>query len=334
MNISMQMPESILIDENSSNDFGVFTLQPLEIGYGATIGNSFRRILISSIPGNAIIGVKISNVLSEFETIPGVIEDMSEVILNLKSIRLKPNDKKLTKVSLKADGPGTITGADLEKSTPGLEVLNPEVVICNLAENAEFDMELRIGRGKGYVPAEEQPTVDFPINMLPIDAVFSPIKNVIYKVEPFRVGQRTDYEKLVLEVHTDSSISPKEAVHFASKILNDHVKLFLNIYEMEVEETPQPSPEDEQKIAELTKIRKIILTPVEELELSVRAHNCLKAADIKTLGELVRLQESELLKFRNFGKKSLTELADVVVNFGLEFGMNVDKFLEETKHLN
>jgi len=195
-------------------------------------------------------------------------------------------------------------------------------------------MELRIGKGKGYVPADEQPTVDFPINMLPIDAIFSPVKNAIYKVEPFRVGQRTDYEKLVLEVSTDTSVSPKEAVHYASKILFDHVKLFLNIFEMEEEVVPQPSAEDEQKIAELTKIRKIILTPVEELELSVRAHNCLKAADIKTLGELVRLQESELLKFRNFGKKSLTELADVVVNFGLEFGMNVDKFLEETKHLN
>lgn len=334
MNISIQMPESILIDENSSGDFGVFTLQPLEIGYGATIGNSFRRILISSIPGNAIVGVKISNVLSEFETIPGVIEDTSEVILNLKTIRLKPLDKKLTKAVIKADGPCTITGADLEKSTPGLEVLNPEQIICTLAEDAEFEMELRIGKGKGYVPADEQPTVDFPINMLPIDAIFSPVKNAIYKVEPFRVGQRTDYEKLVLEVSTDSSISPKEVVHYASKILFDHVKLFLNIFEMEEEVVPQPSAEDEQKIAELTKIRKIILTPVEELELSVRAHNCLKAADIKTLGELVRLQESELLKFRNFGKKSLTELADVVVNFGLEFGMNVDKFLEETKHLN
>jgi DNA-directed RNA polymerase subunit alpha len=333
MNISIQMPESILIDENSSNDFGVFTLQPLEIGYGATIGNSFRRILISSIPGNAIIGVKISNILSEFETIPGVIEDTAEVILNLKSIRLSPSDKKLTKVVIKAHGAGTITGADLEKATPGLEVLNPEQIICNLAEDADLEIELRIGRGKGYVPAEEQPTTDFPINMLPIDAIFSPIKNVVYKVEPFRVGQRTDYEKLVLEVSTDSSISPKEAVHHASKILHEHVKLFLNIFEMEVEEIPQPTIEDEQKIAELTKIRKIILTPVEELELSVRAHNCLKAADIKTLGELVRLQESELLKFRNFGKKSLTELGDVVVNFGLEFGMNVDKFLEDTKHL-
>lgn len=334
MNISIQMPENILVEENSSNNFGVFTLQPLEIGYGATIGNSFRRILISSIPGNAVIGVKISNVLSEFETIPGVIEDTSEVILNLKSLRLKPSDKKLAKVSIKVQGPGTITGADIEKSTPGLEVLNPELVICNFAEDADFDMELRIGKGKGYVPAEEQPTVDFPINMLPIDSMFSPIKNVIYKVEPFRVGQRTDYEKLVLEVTTDSSITPKEAVHTAAKIFSDHIKLFLDLDEMVVEEAAQPSAEDEQKIAELTKIRKIVLTPVEELELSVRAHNCLKAADIKTLGDLVKLQESELLKFRNFGKKSLNELTDVVYNFGLEFGMNVEKFLEETKHLN
>lgn len=334
MNISMQMPENILVEENSSNNFGVFTLQPLEIGYGATIGNSFRRILISSIPGNAIIGVKISNVLSEFETIPGVIEDTSEVILNLKSLRIAPSDKKLAKVTLKAQGPGTITGADIEKATPGLEVLNPELVICNLAEDADFDVELRIGKGKGYVPAEEQPTVDFPINMLPIDAMFSPIKNVIYKVEPFRVGQRTDYEKLVLEVSTDSSITPKEAVHTAAKIFNDHIRLFLNLDEMEAEEVAPPSAEDEEKIAELTKIRKIVLTPVEELELSVRAHNCLKAADIKTLGDLVKLQESELLKFRNFGKKSLTELTDLVFNFGLEFGMNVEKFLEETKNLN
>lgn len=330
MNIQMQMPESVIIDDSSMEDRGIFSLQPLEKGYGVTLGNSLRRVLLSSIPGTAVIGMKITDVLHEFQTVPGVVEDVTEIILNLKTLNVKHNDKKANKISLQVKGPGVLTAKDIQNAAgEEFEILNPDITICNLADDADFEMELRIGRGKGYVPSEEQPTHDFPIGMLPIDSIFTPIKNVIFEVEPFRVGQKTDYEKLILDVQTDGSIASKEAVHFASKVLYDHIKLFLNLDEFEVEEQAQPSAEEEQRQQENNRIKKILLTPVDELELSVRAHNCLKAADINTLAELVKLQESELLKFRNFGKKSLNELIDLAHNFGLEFGMNVDKYIKE-----
>lgn len=328
MNIQMQMPENVIIDDNSSDDHGIFMLQPLEKGYGVTLGNSFRRILLSSIPGNAIVGLKISDVLHEFQTIPGVKEDVAQIILNLKQLSIKPDDKKVNKITLSAEGSGVLTGADLEKAGE-VKVSNKDLVICNLEEDAEFDFEVRIGRGKGYVPSEEQNTVDFPIGMLPIDSIFTPIKNVIFEVEPYRVGQKTDYEKLILDIQTDGTIDAKEALHIASKIFYDHVKLFLQLDDFQEEQQPHASAEEEVKLAEHNRVKKILITPVDELELSVRAHNCLKAADIKILGELVKLEESELLKFRNFGRKSLTELIDIVHNFGLEFGMNVDKYIKD-----
>ncbi|MDC1068079.1 DNA-directed RNA polymerase subunit alpha [Candidatus Kapabacteria bacterium] len=328
MNVQLQMPENVIVDEVISTDQGIFTLQPLEKGYGVTLGNSLRRVLLSSIPGNAIVGIKITDVLHEFQTITGVVEDVSQVILNLKTLSVKPNDKKSSKVTVSVKGPGQLTGKDID-AAGDIEVLNKDLVICNLEKDAEFEMELRIGRGKGYVPSEEQNTVDFPIGMLPIDAIFTPIKNVIFQVEPYRVGQKTDYEKLILDIKTDGTVSPKEAVHIASKILNDHLKLFSGMDEFEDDEQPEASAEEEIKQAENNRIKKILLTPVDELELSVRAHNCLKAADIKLLGELVKLEEAELLKFRNFGRKSLTELIDVVHNFGLDFGMNIDKYIRE-----
>ncbi len=328
MNIQMQMPDRIQIEETS--DFhGRFILQPLEIGYGVTLGNSLRRVLLSSIPGSAIIGVKISDVLHEFQTIPGVTEDVSEIILNLKEVRFKLLDKKLNRIYFQVNGPGEWTAKNIQDANPQIEVLNPEHHIATLADDASFDVELRLGRGKGYVPAEEHQIVDFPVGMLPIDAIYTPIKNVIFSVEPYRVGQRTDYERLVLDVRTDGTISARDAVHFAAKIISDHMKYFINFNAVE-EEIPQvETAEEEVKLAEKNKLRKILLTPVDELELSVRAHNCLKAANIKTLGELVQLQESELLKFRNFGRKSLSELAEVVRLCGLEFGMNVEEYLKE-----
>lgn len=328
MNVQLQMPENVIVDDKNTADHGIFTLQPLEKGYGVTLGNSLRRVLLSSIPGNAIVGVKITDVLHEFQTITGVVEDVSQIILNLKTLSVKPNEKKSNKVNLTVKGPGQLTGKDIDKAGD-IEVINKDLIICNLEKDAEFDIELRVGRGKGYVPSEEQNTVDFPIGMLPIDSIFTPIKNVIFQVEPYRVGQKTDYEKLVLDIKTDGTVSPKEAVHIASKILNDHLKLFLGMDEFEEEEQPEASAEEEVKQAENSRIKKILLTPVDELELSVRAHNCLKAADINLLGELVKLEEAELLKFRNFGRKSLTELIDVVHNFGLDFGMNVDKYIKD-----
>ncbi len=328
MNTQMQMPERVQIEETADESHGRFILQPLEQGYGVTIGNSFRRALLSSIPGAAIIGLKISDVLHEFQTIPGVIEDVSEIILNLKEVRMKVLDKKQQRIVFHLKGPHTWTAKDLQDASPQIEVLEPDHHIATLADDAEFDVELRIGRGKGYVPAEEQPIVDYPIGMLPLDAIYTPIKNVVYYIEPYRVGQKTDYEKLVLDVRTDGTISAQDAVHYAAKILSDHVKFFVNFEEQE-EDHPQPDlVEEEVKEAERNRLRKILLTPVDELELSVRAHNCLKAANIKSLSELVQLQESELLKFRNFGRKSLAELGEVVHQYGLEFGMSVEKYLK------
>jgi len=329
MNTQMQMPERVQIEESSDSNYGKFILRPLEQGYGQTLGNSLRRVLLSSIPGSAIIGVKISDVLHEFQTIPGVVEDVSEIILNLKDVRLKTIDKKAQRIIFQLKGPYTWTAQDIQFASNQIEVMESEQYIAQLSKDAEFEVELRIGRGKGYIPSEEQQIVDFPIGMLPIDAIYTPIKNVVYTVEPFRVGQKTDYEQLTLEVTTDGTISPQEAVNNAAKIINDHVKYFITFADVQEEQQQQVMVEEEVKEAERNKLRKILLTPVEELELSVRAHNCLKAANIKTLAELVRLQESELLKFRNFGRKSLTELADVVQQHGLEFGMNVDKFLKE-----
>jgi DNA-directed RNA polymerase subunit alpha len=328
MNTQMQMPERVNI-ESENESVGRFTLQPLEQGYGVTIGNSLRRVLLSSIPGSAIIGIKISDVLHEFQTIQGVVEDVSEIILNMKEVRLLTTDKKPQRVNFRLKGPGTWTAKDIQDASNLVEVLDPDYYICTLAEDAEFDVELRIGRGRGYVPSEEQVIVDYPIGMLPIDAIFTPIKNVVYKVDPYRVGQKTDYERLLLDVTTDGTITAEEAVHFSAKILNDHLKFFISFSEVEDEEQQQVIVEEEVKEAERNRLRKILLTPVDELELSVRAHNCLKAANIKSLAELVQLQEQELLKFRNFGRKSLNELSDVVHQFGLEFGMSIEKYLKD-----
>ncbi len=325
----MQMPDRVQIDETSTDFHGRFILQPLEQGFGVTIGNSLRRVLLSSIPGSAIIGVKITDVLHEFQTIPGVLEDVSEIILNLKEVRLIANDKKMHKVLLHLKGPGYWTAKDIQENYNQIIIINPDHIIATLAEDAEFDVELRIGRAKGYVPAEEQQISDFPIGMMPIDAIYTPLKNVIFNVEPYRVGQKTDYEKLVLDIRTDGTITAQEALHTAAKIFDEHIKFFITFDNSPKDEPISDVVEEEVKSVERNRLRKILTTPVEELELSVRAYNCLKAANIKNLSELVGLQESELLKFRNFGRKSLAELAEVVTNFGLEFGMNVEYYLRE-----
>lgn len=331
MNIQMQMPEKVNIEESSSEFHGRFILQPLEQGYGVTIGNAFRRVLLSSVPGSAIIGLKFTDGLHEFQTIPGVVEDVTEIILNLKEIRIKAVDKKVQKVNFSLNGPGVWTAKDIQDASSGIEVMDPDHLIATLAEDAELDVELRIGRGKGYLPYDEQETADFPIGMQPIDAIFTPIKNVIYNVEPYRVGQKTDFERLILDVRTDGTVTAQEAVHFAAKILSDHIKFFISFEDLAEEEQKQEAEEEEVKTAERNRIKKLLNTSVDEMELSVRAHNCLKAANIKTMAELVRLQEGELLKFRNFGRKSLAELNEVVEVNGLHFGMNVDHYLKEDK---
>lgn len=332
MNSQMQMPERVHVDESTTPFHGKYIMQPLERGYGVTIGNSLRRVLLSSIPGSAIIGIKITDVLHEFQTIPGVVEDMTDIILNLKEVKLTATDKKPFKINFHIRGPYTWTAKDIEDGSGGLiEVIDPEHYIATIAEDTEFDVELRIGRGKGFFPAEEQQLSDYPIGMLPVDAVFTPIVNVVYQVEPYRVGQKIDYEKLVIDVITDGTITAQEAIHYSAKILNEHIKFFMSFEDFVEEEQHHEIVEEEVKVAEKTRLRKILTTPVDELELSVRAHNCLKAANISQLWQLVTLQESELLKFRNFGRKSLAELNQIVELHGLEFGMNVDQYLKDDK---
>lgn len=330
MNYQMQMPDKVIVEQTSSENHGRFILQPLEQGFGVTIGNTFRRVLLSSIVGSAVVGAKFSNVLHEFETIQGVTEDVAEIILNLKEVRFKLIDKKVQRIAFRLKGPGTWTARDIQEASSQIEIMNLDHHIATLETDADFDVELRIGRGKGYVPSEEQQIFDFPVGMLPIDSVFTPIKNVIFNVEPFRVGQKTDYEKLILDVKTDGTITPDEAVHQAAVIIRDHIKLFIDfdiLVEKQEEETKKA--EEDTLQTENKKMKTILLTPVEDLELSVRAHNCLKGASIKHVYELVRLQQSDLLKFRNFGKKSLTELSETVQSLGLEFGMDVEKYLKE-----
>lgn len=328
----MQKPDRVQVEESQSDSHCRFIMQPLEHGYGNTVGNAMRRVLLSSIPGAAITGVKISGVLHEFQNIPHVVEDVAEIILNLKEVRIKVADKKAQRVLFHINGPGNLTAKNIQDASANIEIMDLNHHIATLSENANFDVELRIGRGKGFVPAEEQNISDYPVGMLPIDAIYTPILLVNISVEPFRVGQRTDYERLVLDVKTDGTISAQEAVHTAANIINEHFRLLTNFESSPDEELPvvsAPPVEDEAKVMEKNRIRTILLTPVEELELSVRAHNCLKAANIKNIAELVQLQESELLKFRNFGRKSLIELGELVQMHSLSFGMNVEQYLKE-----
>ncbi len=320
---NFQMPERIELDEQTyTNTYGKFYVQPLEKGFGVTIGNMFRRVLLSSLQGAAITAIRIDGVQHEFTTIPGVYEDVTELVLNLKQVRMKLLNKKIEKVNIPVKGPGPFTAADIQKQSAEFEVLNPDQHIATLNDEANFELELRLGRGRGYVPAEENKMVDQPIGLVPIDAIFSPVLNVKYQVENTRVGQRTDFEKLILEIETDGSVTPDDALTFSGKILKDHIQLFIN-FDIEPEEE-ETSEVDE----EMLRIKKLLKMSVDELELSVRSHNCLKAANIKTIGDLVHRDEQEMLKFRNFGRKSLTELNKILEERGLHFGMNVDKYLK------
>ncbi len=325
MNYSfIKMPDGVILDESSATDtYGKFTIEPLERGFGVTLGSSFRRVLLSSLTGAAIVAIRIDGVLHEFSTITGVVEDVTEIILNLKKVRMKILDKKASRMELTLVGPHEFTASDLQKHCADIEILNPDQHIASLNENAKIVMELRFGFGKGYVPSTEQKIADQTIGLIPIDSVFTPLINVRYDVENVRIGERNDYEKLSIEVHTDGSITPEDALSSSGKILRDHVSMFIN-FDVEPEETKVETEKD----VESERIRKILITNVDDLELSVRSHNCLKAANIKTLGDLVRRDENEMLKFRNFGRKSLSELVEIVDNYGLEFGMDVERYLK------
>jgi DNA-directed RNA polymerase subunit alpha len=322
------MPEKVMIDETSLTEkYSKYILQPLERGYGVTIGNALRRILISSLPGTAITAIKVNDIPHEFTAIKGVVEDLSEIILNLKEVRFKDITKKSAKIEFKLIGPKEFTAKDIQDATADFEILNPELHIATLNKDAKLNIELRMGTGIGYVPSDENKKADLPLNFISMDSIYSPVTRVNYTIENTRVGQRTDYEKLVLEIWTDGSMTPEEALLMASRILKDHIQLFLDLGP----ETNEPAVEEDEEDEQFERIKKILLTPVDELDLSVRSQNCLRSAEIKTIAELVSKNESEMLHFRNFGRKSLAELGELIDSFGLTFGMDVSKYLNNEK---
>jgi DNA-directed RNA polymerase subunit alpha len=318
------MPDSLLVEE-CTDTYGRFVLQPLERGYGVTIGNSFRRVLLSSLPGTAITAVKIAGVNHEYASLNGVSEDIYNIILNLKGVRFKQVEQSSGVINVQVKGPGTFTAGNINDATAEFEVLNTDHHIATLSEGASIEIELRLSRGKGYLTSEETGAEEeTDISVIPVDAIFTPIKSVKYNVENVRVGQRTDYEKLVMEVVTDGSINPKEALTIAGKILKDHIEKFIT------EKIDEPFKQEEDEVdSEKLRVASLLKTSIEDLNLSVRAYNCLKSANINSIGELVSKNESELLKFRNFGRKSLAELTEVIEEKNLQFGMDVSKYLDK-----
>jgi len=321
--LAFQMPEKVVMEK--ADDFhGLFTFKPLEKGYGVTIGNALRRILLSSLEGYAITGIKIPGVLHEFSTVEGVKEDVAEIILNLKQVRFKKITEMVdNKIIVPVKNQSVFKAGDIMDHTTSFEILNPDHIICNLDESADFEIELSVEKGRGYVPAEENKPSEQIFGLIPIDAIFTPIKNVKYSVENTRVEQKTDYEMLILDIMTDGSIHPEVALKGAANILIQHFMLFSDqTMILETADSKEPDTVDE----ELLHMRKLLKTPLSDLDLSVRAYNCLKAADVKTLGDLVELEISDMMKFRNFGKKSLAELEQLVAEKNLTFGMDLSKY--------
>ena len=322
--LAFQKPDKVLMLE-ADNFFGKFEFRLLEPGYGVTVGNALRRILLSSLEGFAITSIRIDGVKHEFSTIPGVIEDVTNVILNLKKVRFKQVVEEIEneKVTITVSGTEVFKAGDIGKSLTGFEVLNPDLVICHLDSSASFQIDITINKGRGYVPADENRNPADDVNVIPIDSIYTPIRNVKYAVENFRVEQKTDYEKLILEITTDGSIHPKEALKEAAKILIYHFMLFSD--EKITLET-NDADGNEEFDEEVLHMRQLLKTKLVDMDLSVRALNCLKSADVETLGELVVFNKTDLLKFRNFGKKSLTELDELLANLNLSFGMDISKY--------
>ncbi len=318
---NVTMPKQVEADAANTDRYGKFELAPLERGFGITLGNALRRVLLSSLQGAAITAVRIDGVLHEFSTLPGVIEDVTELILNLKQVRLKLHGDGPKKGVFELRGKGELKAGDLQVDAE-IEVLNPDLHVASLNRDGDLRMEVEIGGGRGYVSADSHGATDRPIGVIPIDSLFSPVTRVNYEVEAARLGQRIDYDKLTLEVWTDGSILPQDAVSLAAQILKEHFELFISsdahfVFEEEI-------PEDE----EILRVRRLLDKSVEELELSVRSSNCLRAAEIKTIGDLVQKTEGEMLKFRNFGRKSLKEIQDILGEMGLSFGMDISRYLE------
>lgn len=322
--LNFQKPDKVIMI-NSTDFDGKFEFRPLEPGYGLTVGNALRRVLLSSLEGFAITSVKIEGVDHEFSTISGVVEDVTEIILNLKQVRFKRQIDEVDNetVSISLSGQDKITAGDFQKFISGFQVLNSDQVICNLDSKVKIHMELSIEKGRGYVPAEENKKATAPIGTIFTDSIFTPIKNVKYAVENFRVEQKTDYEKLVFEIMTDGSITPQDALTDAARILIHHFMLFSDErITLEADEIAKTETYDEESLH----MRQLLKTKLIDMDLSVRALNCLKAAEVDTLGDLVSFNKNDLMKFRNFGKKSLTELEELVIVKGLNFGMDLSKY--------
>ena len=322
--LNFQKPDKVIMIDSSDFE-GKFEFRPLEPGYGLTVGNALRRVLLSSLEGFAITSVKIENIEHEFSTIPGIVEDVTEIILNLKQVRFKRQieDVEDEKVTVIAGGQDQLKAADFQKFISGFQVLNPDLVICNLEKGVQLNIEVTIEKGRGYVPAEENKNTNSAFGVIAIDSIFTPVKNVKYSIDNYRVEQKTDYEKLVFEITTDGSIHPKDALTEAAKTLIHHFLLFSDErITLEADEIAQAETYDEESLH----MRQLLKTKLIDMDLSVRALNCLKAAEVDTLGDLVSYNKNDLMKFRNFGKKSLTELEELVVLKGLSFGMDLAKY--------
>ena len=322
--LNFQKPDKVIMIDSSEFE-GKFEFRPLEPGYGLTVGNALRRVLLSSLEGFAITSVKIENVEHEFSTIAGVVEDVTEIILNLKQIRFKRQieESEEEKVTISSGGQDQIKAADFQRFISGFQILNPDLVICNLEKQVQLSMTITIEKGRGYVPAEENKKTSTELGVIAIDSIFTPIKNVKYSIENYRVEQKTDYEKLVFEIISDGSIHPQDALTEAAKTLIHHFMLFSDErITLEADEIAQTETYDEESLH----MRQLLKTKLIDMDLSVRALNCLKAAEVDTLGDLVSYNKNDLMKFRNFGKKSLTELEELVVLKGLSFGMDLSKY--------
>ena len=322
--LDFQKPDKVIMLD-STDTFGQFEFRPLEPGYGITVGNALRRILLNSLEGHAISSIRIEGVDHEFDTIKGVVEDVTEMILNLKQVRFKKQieDTDTEKIVINLSGQDTFTAGDIGKFTSSFQILNPEQVICTMESSVKLNIEMIISSGRGYVPSEENKTATAPIGTIFIDSIFTPIKNVKYSISNFRVEQKTDYEKLLLEISTDGSINPKDALKEAAKILIHHFMLFSD-ERITLDDADRTEAEEFDETS--LHMRQLLKTRLVDMDLSVRALNCLKAADVETLGELVSFKKNDLLKFRNFGKKSLTELEDLIESKGLSFGMDISKY--------
>ena len=322
--LAFQKPDKVVMVEADAT-YGKFEFRPLEPGFGITIGNALRRILLSSLEGYAITTIHIDGVEHEFASVPGVMEDVTNIILNLKQVRFKQTVEEFEseKVSISIENATEFLAGDIGKYLTGFEVLNPDLVICHLDEKATMQIDLTINKGRGYTPADDNRMYCTDVNVLPIDSIYTPIRNVKYTIEPYRVEQKTDYDKLVLEITTDGSIHPKDALKEAAKILIYHFMLFSD---EKITLEPSDVEGNEEFDEEVLHMRQLLKTKLVDMDLSVRALNCLKAADVETLGDLVQYNKNDLLKFRNFGKKSLTELDDLLASLNLQFGMDITRY--------